>query len=401
MKEEAVSLAATVVGDDVGRGQKKSTSLIDWNVKILKSLLKQVVSSRSSSNGDGVTSDNIKVLELETLRERSGSTSLMNEVADVIEFPIPAKPGDKQTKPIQLEAIVEEQLRHLVTKIAECYGSHAFHNLEHATHVAASTHKLLTRISNAEKSGANVGYVDLVTNDPLVQFTMVFAALIHDVDHPGVPNSQLVEEGTPNALLYKQSIAEQHALDTVWAFLMTNEYKDLRACIYASEKEFTLFRQLLVNAVLATDVLDNDIQNKRYGKRWEVAFSGSAGGDDVYHRSNNNHKATLLLEILIQAADIAHTMQQWQVYRQWNQKLFIEQEAAYKAGRTGDPSNKWYSCEIQFFDDLVLPLAKKLRDCGAFGLGTGGGDEFYLYAEANRAKWTRIGSHIVQREYKK
>ena len=30
-----------------------------------------------------------------------------------------------------------------------------------------------------------------ITSDPLTQFACVFSALIHDVDHAGVPNAQL------------------------------------------------------------------------------------------------------------------------------------------------------------------------------------------------------------------
>lgn len=38
-----------------------------------------------------------------------------------------------------------------------------------------------------------------ITSDPLTQFACVLSALIHDVDHTGLPNSQLVKEETPLA----------------------------------------------------------------------------------------------------------------------------------------------------------------------------------------------------------
>ena len=40
----------------------------------------------------------------------------------------------------------------------------------------------------------------------------------------------------------------------------------------------------------------------------------------------------------------------------------------------------------------VIPLAKKLKDCGVFGKSS---DEFLNYAEANRAEWVKKGEHIV------
>ena len=42
-----------------------------------------------------------------------------------------------------------------------------------------------------------------ITSDPLTRFAVVLAALIHDVDHQGVSNMQLVKEKLPVAKLYK------------------------------------------------------------------------------------------------------------------------------------------------------------------------------------------------------
>jgi hypothetical protein len=50
-----------------------------------------------------------------------------------------------------------------------------------------------------------------ITSCPLTQFAVVFSAIIHDVDHPGVPNAQLVKEKSPLAEMYRNvSVAEQN-----------------------------------------------------------------------------------------------------------------------------------------------------------------------------------------------
>ena len=42
---------------------------------------------------------------------------------------------------------------------------------------------------------------------------------------------------------------------------------------------------------------------------------------------------------------------------------------AYKQGRSElDPSHCWYKGEIGFFDYYIIPLAKKLKDCGGMSL---------------------------------
>jgi hypothetical protein len=44
-------------------------------------------------------------------------------------------------------------------------------------------------------NAANVHkYTYGITSDPMTEFTVVLSALIHDVDHPGVPNSVLAME---------------------------------------------------------------------------------------------------------------------------------------------------------------------------------------------------------------
>ena len=70
----------------------------------------------------------------------------------------------------------------------------------------------------------------------MTQFAVVLSALIHDVDHTGVPNAVLVNEGAEIATLYKnKSVAEQNSVDIAWDLLMDEGFKDLRDLIYTTE----------------------------------------------------------------------------------------------------------------------------------------------------------------------
>ena len=67
---------------------------------------------------------------------------------------------------------------------------------------------------------------------------------------------------------------------------------------------------------------------------------------------------------------------------------------AYKQGRMGsDPSTFWYKGELGFFDNYVIPLAKKLKECNVFGVSS---DEYLNYAKMNRAEWEDRGAGIVE-----
>ena len=86
-------------------------------------------------------------------------------------------------------------------------------------------------------------------------------------------------------------------------------------------------------------------------------------------------------------------VQHWDVYREWNENLFNELYDAYRLGRAAkDPSEVWYDGEIGFFDFYIIPLSKKLDECGVFGICS---DENLNYALTNRELWLKEGKQVT------
>ena len=106
-------------------------------------------------------------------------------------------------------------------------------------------------------------------------------------------------------------IAEQNSFDIAWNLLSEDRFKELRAVIVRSEEEAVRFRQLVINAVIATDFFDGELNQKRTAG-WDKAFSTE---ESAYSGESHDQflcrKATLVVDNLIQAADISHTMQHW------------------------------------------------------------------------------------------
>ena len=95
---------------------------------------------------------------------------------------------------------------------------------------------------------------------------------------------------------------------------MSNRFANLRDCICATPSELLRFRELAVNAVMATDIVDKDLKQLR-NNRWDKAFKNSYNDSDSdldENRESVNRKATIVIEHLIQASDVSHTMQHWQ-----------------------------------------------------------------------------------------
>lgn len=74
-------------------------------------------------------------------------------------------------------------------------------------------------------------------------------------------------------------------------------------------EELQRFRQLVVNSVMATDVMDKELKGFR-DARWVKAFAPPEKFlTEQDQKDNFNRKATIVIEHLIQASDVAHTMQ--------------------------------------------------------------------------------------------
>mmetsp|Transcript_26271 Transcript_26271/g.56364 ORF Transcript_26271/g.56364 Transcript_26271/m.56364 type:complete len:378 (+) Transcript_26271:947-2080(+) len=335
-----------------------------------------------------------------------------DEVVETIQMPdyrSTTTPTNETLK--KLDPDVLTQLRDYIIQIARLYDvDNGFHNFEHASHVVMSTVKLLQRIATPKDCETEQDYHNStfgINSDPLTKFAVIFSALIHDVDHRGVSNFQLAKEKDPLAVAYgNKSVLEQHSLDLAWSVLEESKFIDLRRCIYATEDEYQRCRQLVVNCVMATDIFDKDLKNFR-DIRWEKAFyrqcqcPSPSPSSKLCHRHANimsksndwNRKATITIECIIQASDVSHTMQHWHVYQKWNKCLFDERFKAYKSGRSDeDPSDGWYESELRFFDDYVIPLATKLRECEVFGVSC---DEFLDCANENRQEWSDKGHGLV------
>ncbi|CAB9514142.1 Receptor-type guanylate cyclase gcy [Seminavis robusta] len=404
---------AIAVSDD------KVERLIMWNTDTLLKLLKHVVARRMARQRHNGALDYLKGSSNMPDSNLEKTNAPIEEVKEIIELPefnttVAKLQPDPET--IKLHKNVAPQLRMVVSRIAAMYNQNSFHNFEHASHVVMSVTKILSRIVQpaeleeeimqqnggiGTKAAASESLHDHtygITSDPLTHFACAWSALIHDVDHLGVPNTQLVEEKTETSIRYNnRSVAEQNSLDLAWNLLMEDQFSDLRAAIFSNGEERARFRALVVNAVMATDIADKDLKALR-NARWDKAFKkGDVNSSDPVEeqspRDAVNRKATIVIEHIIQASDISHTMQHWHVYRKWNERLFAEMYFAYKEGRAKtNPADFWAKGEIGFFDFYIIPLAKKLKDCGVFGISSG---EFLSYANQNRNEWETKGPQIV------
>lgn len=91
---------------------------------------------------------------------------------------------------------------------------------------------------------------------------------------------------------------------------MDESFAEFRQAIFVNEVEMNRFYGLVVNAVIATDAFDAELKSSR-NDRWKSAFEECAPTERVSQKEIGDRKATVMIEHLMQASDVAHTMQHW------------------------------------------------------------------------------------------
>lgn len=204
----AVPLWTTRMVQDsqISSTDEKEQRLIDWHVDLMSRLLKKIVARRNA------TSSEERKAEF-PVWAGNGTKLVADEVTDYISFlKVDPRVEEMQIDPesVDLGGAVVAQLRDFVGHIANMYRKNAFHNFEHASHVTMNTNKLFNRIVTAKghphpDRGADekvIEYTSRIKYDPLVHFAVVLSAVIHDVDHMGITNMDLIRDKSEIAELY-------------------------------------------------------------------------------------------------------------------------------------------------------------------------------------------------------
>ena len=119
-------------------------------------------------------------------------------------------------------------------------------------------------------------------------------------------------------------------------------------------------------------------------------FASSSDEDDIKVALRHS----VMLETMLNVADVAHATQAWELFCFWNRKLYEELYGAFKAGRSdNDPSAEWYQNELDFFRLYIIPLSEKLKKSGMFG---DRGEEWINNALRIRDRWKSEGEQVTQ-----
>ena len=229
-----------------------------------------------------------------------------------------------------------------------------YHNYRHGADVMQSTHVLLN-----SKTLKNVF-------SPLEVLSALFAAAIHDVDHPGVTNQYLVNTGSELALMYNDvSVLENHHLSTAFKLLRQdgcNIFENL------SKDDFQKLRKLVIDIVLATDMSKHMTLLADMKTMIETQIVNTSCG----HLYLDNYTSkSLVLQNMIHCADLSNPTKPLSIYNRWT-NLILEEFFQQGDNERDQGLNISFNCDrnkvcidesqLGFIDFIVRPLWETWAD---------------------------------------
>ncbi|KAL3821634.1 hypothetical protein ACHAXA_006054 [Cyclostephanos tholiformis] len=244
------------------------------------------------------------------------------------------------------------------------YLPNPYHNSTHAADVLQTLNAML-----------HFGGKEYASS-PLEIFSILVAAVIHDVGHPGLNNNFQIMSHSELAIQYNDiSVLENNSI--AWLFKkLLGQTRDLTIDIFSglSEREFTKMRSIIISSVLETDMthhfallkmmgVHQEILRDKTPEEWSKSYSTNEGG--------NVDPSIDFLCFLLHNADISNPAKPYPLFTFWASNILSEsyaqgdQEAALSLPRsplcdrlTTDKKQS----QIGFIKFVVLPSFQLLGD---------------------------------------
>ncbi|XP_066129331.1 3',5'-cyclic-AMP phosphodiesterase 4A isoform X2 [Saccopteryx bilineata] len=248
---------------------------------------------------------------------------------------------------------VDTMVTYMLTLEDHYHQDVAYHNSLHAADVLQSTHVLLATPA-----------LDAVFTD-LEILAALFAAAIHDVDHPGVSNQFLINTNSELALMYNdESVLENHHL-AVGFKLLQEENCDIFQNL--SKRQRQSLRKMVIDMVLATDMSKHmtllaDLKTMVETKK--VTSSGVLLLDNYSDRIQ-------VLRNMVHCADLSNPTKPLELYRQWTDRImaefFQQGDRERERGMEISPMCDKHTASVEksqvgFIDYIVHPLWETWAD---------------------------------------
>lgn len=331
----------------------------------------------------------------------SDKDTMINRITSILEYRL----SMALNNPGSISESVKKEIHTYVRHICGMYNKVDFHSFEHASHVTISMNKLVDlfqKASNNFTSDVEMA-ISVPLTDSSIYFALVFACLVHDVQHTGHPNKVLEDTQHSFFKKYKSSCQEKNSIDVALSLLSSRKYNKLREMIYyVMGKES--FEKIVHWAIISTDIVSSD-NNKNIINRYETLYNSSKPAQDrranfsiedsknnLHDKLNSDPSQRVAIEHAIQLADVAHLSQSWETFLKWNYRFFKECMQNYENKLVDDPRVNWSKGQVGFLSNYGIPLVSRVNDIFGDGISA---LTLVENVEANVRHWEREGDRIT------
>ena len=199
------------------------------------------------------------------------------------------------------------------------YLPNPYHNNTHASDVVQTLNTML-QLGGKE-----------YTSSPLDIFSILVAAVIHDVKHPGLNNNFQVNSRSELAVTYNDvSVLENFSIAWLFSKLL-GQTRDFTVDIFSglSREQFTKARSIIIRSVLETDMTHHFALLKKMGMHQEMLKGkGAEEWLQSYTNEGVNYDPSMdMLCFLLHQADISNPAKPYPLFMEWADSILSESYA--------------------------------------------------------------------------
>mmetsp|Transcript_44544 Transcript_44544/g.127703 ORF Transcript_44544/g.127703 Transcript_44544/m.127703 type:complete len:596 (-) Transcript_44544:61-1848(-) len=185
-----------------------------------------------------------------------------------------------------------------ISEIEALYLDNPYHNKLHAAEVVQTTHAFL--------------YQSSCVWSELEVMSVLLAGMCHDVGHPGFTNGYRVMIGDDDALTYNDKSVNENMHSAITQRVLQNEGCNFLSPV--SREQFTAIRKLMIDIILATDMVHHTKKLNKYRTAVEESGRDPSKWDSP----------SLALEWMTHVADISSVTKPMTIAELWTDRLLRE-----------------------------------------------------------------------------
>jgi len=279
----------------------------------------------------------------------------------------------------------DARLKTFLVSVCEGYQRLPFHSFLHAVYVLHGC-VLITEQSETIRSLLR----------PLDEVAMCVAALGHDLGHPGVNNTFLVNAGDPLALQYNDLNVLENMHASRLALLLQSP-KGGALFDGLTVLEFKAVRKLIISSILGTDLVNVSVTIDRF-HAWRDRLASDPtpiirGRRSTPWCDDDPEDRLMVVGLILSAADLSGPIRPWGVSSVWAQKLQQEFVAQVEMEKQLDlPPSTFLvgpkqQLERSFIDNFARPTWKAIVELAS----SAAIDKLLAELEKNYALWSSWG----------